>query len=204
MIQAVSRGGVSRAERDEAGITVGAERKGGNVVVTIAGGPAATAEMPAYSLFIQEAIAAAGGTTSARRADDRVFFTITLPAADRRVLVLEDNTDLVHLYRRYTTATRYEIVYVSVDEDILHMAQTISPDAILMDILLPNVDGWELLSLFHEHPATRPIPVIICSVVRREELSLALGAALYLQKPVSLPVFIQALDQVLQETAPIA
>jgi len=61
---------------------------------------------------------------------------------------------------------------------------------------LPDIDGWELLTNLREHPATRSLPVIVCSVVREEELALALGAARYVPKPVRRQEFIQALDQV--------
>jgi CheY-like chemotaxis protein len=183
-------------------ITVSAERQGRHAVITITGSPSVPGLLPEAGLFVKEAIAAAGGTLTLASVRDGLAFTISLPtASQRRVLVLEDNEDLVHLYRRYTTDTRYEIVPVAADADILQVAGEIKPDVILMDILLPNIDGWELLNQLHEHPGTRGIPIIICSVVRREELSLALGATLYLQKPVTLHRFIQALDQVLQETA---
>jgi CheY-like chemotaxis protein len=66
--------------------------------------------------------------------------------------------------------------------------------------MLPDVDGWNLLQDLHQHPATRSIPVIICSVVREETLALSLGAVLYLPKPVSPHQFIQALNQALSES----
>ena len=63
--------------------------------------------------------------------------------------------------------------------------------------MLPDADGWELLTRLREHAATASTPIIICSVVRREELALALHATLYLAKPVRRQQFIQALEQVL-------
>ncbi len=67
---------------------------------------------------------------------------------------------------------------------------------IVLDIMLPDIDGWELLTNLHEYPGTRAIPVIICSVVKQEELAEALGAALYVAKPVMRKQFIEALDTV--------
>ena len=63
--------------------------------------------------------------------------------------------------------------------------------------MLPGIDGWELLTHLHETPHTRAIPVIVCSVIRGEEMALALGATLYLQKPIRSRQFITALDQAL-------
>jgi CheY-like chemotaxis protein len=80
------------------------------------------------------------------------------------------------------------------------MIEAIPPDVIVLDVMLPDVDGWNLLLDLHEHPATRSIPVIVCSVVREENLAMSLGAALYLSKPVSPRQFIRALDQVLGQS----
>jgi CheY-like chemotaxis protein len=65
----------------------------------------------------------------------------------------------------------------------------------VLDVLLPDTDGWELLTYLHEHPATRALPILVASVVHGEELALALGATAYLSKPVRRQQFIQALDQ---------
>ena len=69
----------------------------------------------------------------------------------------------------------------------------------MLDILLPDVDGWELLSQLHSSPSTRPIPVIICSIVRENELASCLGAVQYLPKPVHRQDFIRALDRALAQ-----
>lgn len=74
-------------------------------------------------------------------------------------------------------------------------------DAVVLDVMLPDIDGWKLLMRLYENPATRPIPVIVCTVVREEELGLSLGATLYLTKPVRPRQFIQALDQALYQAS---
>ena len=84
---------------------------------------------------------------------------------------------------------------------VFEIVEDFAPDVIVLDIMLPDVDGWELLALLHEHPVARSIPIIVCSVVREEDLALALGAALYLPKPVERQQFIRALDQVLSQAA---
>jgi CheY-like chemotaxis protein len=63
--------------------------------------------------------------------------------------------------------------------------------------MLSDMDGWEILTLLHSTARTRSIPVIVCSVIRQEELALGLGASLYIPKPVGRQDFIQALDRVL-------
>jgi len=65
--------------------------------------------------------------------------------------------------------------------------------------MLPGQDGWDLLMRLHANQVTRYIPVVICSVVKEEELAYALGAAKFLSKPILPQDFIQALDQVLAQ-----
>ena len=83
----------------------------------------------------------------------------------------------------------------------MKLAEEIKPDIIVLDVMLPDVDGWELLSQLHEHPLTRSVPVIVCSVVGEEDLALALGAKVYLPKPVRRQQFLQALDQAVNQAA---
>ncbi|NLE43152.1 MAG: response regulator, partial [Chloroflexi bacterium] len=65
------------------------------------------------------------------------------------------------------------------------------------DVMLPKVDGWQLLTHLHERSETRMIPVIVCSVVREEPLALALGATSFLTKPLAPRQFVEALDEAL-------
>ena len=70
------------------------------------------------------------------------------------------------------------------------------PDLIVLDVMLPDTDGWKLLIQLHEDPITRSIPVIICTVIREEELAYSLGAAHFLAKPVEPRQLVEALDQI--------
>jgi CheY-like chemotaxis protein len=126
----------------------------------------------------------------------QVSFQVELPAARKvTVLVVDDNADLIHFYRRYLTGTRYQIVHIAEGQNLLERVGQIAPDIIVLDVMLPDMDGWELLTQLREDPLTQTTPIVVCSVVRREELALALGAAAYLSKPVRRQQFIQALEQ---------
>ncbi len=180
-------------------VTLAVERMGDRVHLLLTGAPAAT-NYPPHSELIREILAVHGGSIEAYLEEDRVGFRIDMPIADKMtVLVIDDNADLVHFYRRYTTGTRYQIVHL---EEGLHAQETIqeiNPHIIVLDVMLPDIDGWELLTDLQEQPATKMIPIIVCSVVRRAELALSLGASLYLPKPVRRQQFIQALDQILNQ-----
>jgi CheY-like chemotaxis protein/predicted DNA-binding protein (UPF0251 family) len=180
-------------------ITLAVERMGGRVHLLMTGIPAVT-DHPPDSDLIREILAVHDGSIEAYLEEEQVGFSIKLPTADKMtVLVIDDNADLVHFYRRYTTGTRYQIVHLAEGQHILDTIQEIKPDIIVLDVMLPDIDGWELLTNLQEQPTTKMIPIIVCSVVRRAELALSLGASLYLPKPVRRREFVQALDQILNQ-----
>jgi CheY-like chemotaxis protein len=69
------------------------------------------------------------------------------------------------------------------------------PDAVILDIILPDLDGWEILQRLKSQPATRSIPVMVVSVVDDRQLGLALGAIDYLVKPVSRELLLEAIGR---------
>jgi CheY-like chemotaxis protein len=117
---------------------------------------------------------------------------------------VEDNAELVHFYRRFVANTQYEIVHAPEGESVFAAIAESSPAAIVLDVMLPDTDGWELLAQLQEDPSTRAIPIIICSVVRRAAIADTLNAAFYLPKPVRRQQFIQAIDQVLAQASATA
>ncbi len=148
--------------------------------------------------LVRELLSVHGGSIKASQHDDAVSLHVILPsAASYQVLVVDDNPDLIHFYQRYVQGTRYQIIPLREMAHAFETIQSVSPDLVVLDVMLPDGDGWELLSHLHHHPATSSIPVIVCSVVREEELALALGATAYIPKPVRRQEFIQALDRAL-------
>jgi CheY-like chemotaxis protein len=178
-------------------ISLLAKGEGGGVRITALARP--VGEGPSLgSELVQEILAAHGGAAQLRRDGDQVSFEVNLLSVDEiTVLVIDDNTDLVHFYRRYATGTRYRITHIAEGQRVFPVIEQSPPDVVVLDVMLPDIDGWELLVHLHEHPGTRSIPIVVCSVVREEELALALGAALYLPKPVRRQAFIEALNRAL-------
>lgn len=157
--------------------------------------------------LIGEILAAHRGSVEVGKDGDGLELVMRLPAmspSDRvTVLVVDDNEDLVSFYRSYTAGTVYQLVHVTEGQRAFAAIEANKPALIVLDVMLPDpdIDGWELLVHLHEHPETRSIPVIVCSVIRDEELALVLGAARYLPKPVRRRQFIEALDQALSRAS---
>jgi CheY-like chemotaxis protein len=152
-------------------------------------------------LFVREVLDMHRGGLEISRSGDELVVVLSLPvvvdAKPARVLVVDDNADLVAFYRAYVAGTRYQIEHVVEGGAALQAAQTLQPDIVVLDVMLPDIDGWELLVQLHGHPATSAIPVIVCSVIRDPELAIALGAAAHLAKPVRRRQFLDALDAVI-------
>ena len=116
------------------------------------------------------------------------------PIGQRVVMVIEDNPDMIHFFKRATVGTPYHIVHIPQPRNIFDLISEGKPDIIVLDVMLPEIDGWQLLTHLHENPLTRPIPKIVCSVVKEGDLAVALGASSFLAKPINHKQFVDALD----------
>ena len=160
---------------------------------------AETAEMGADRLRVaSELLSFSGGSLhhDAAPADDQVcVFRLTLPTdAQITVLAIDDNPDTLRLLQRYTADTRYRLQGESDPARSLALAEETLPDIILLDVLLQDIDGWELLGRFRAHPRLGDRPVIVCTILPQRELALSLGAAGFLSKPLSQRQLLAALD----------
>ena len=111
------------------------------------------------------------------------------------ILLIDDNPDLVDLFRWYVAGTDYRIVQARAPSTALKLAREILPDAIILDVMLPSQDGWQILGQLREDPTTTDIPVIICSILPERTLALSLGVANFLAKPVTQESLRAALDR---------
>jgi CheY-like chemotaxis protein len=111
------------------------------------------------------------------------------------VLVIDDNEGLVRLVERLLTDHAYRVVPAANGQEGLALAQDMLPDAIVLDVMMPEMSGWEVLQRLRNHPKTLGIPVVICSVFNSPELAYSLGASLFVPKPISRDDVLGALVQ---------
>lgn len=127
----------------------------------------------------------------------RLSARLALPAVNmREVLVIDDQADFIQLVQRETVGTRFRVNGVRDPFEGLRQAQEHPPDIILLDVMMPRTDGWEILGRLRSHPRTARIPVIICTILAQEELARSLGAKGFLRKPVTRAGVLQALELV--------
>ncbi len=165
--------------------------------------PEARAECQ-YALQMARQIARrCGVAVEASLESDCFTATLTLPQTPGvPVLVIDDNEDALRLLRRYAVGTPFHILSASTLTQGLVLAAQTRPQIIVLDVLMPNVDGWQVLAQLLHHPLTMQAPILVCSILTQEELALSLGASAYLRKPVTRQAFLQALERHLRRAEP--
>jgi PAS domain S-box-containing protein len=111
------------------------------------------------------------------------------------VLVVDDNPEAAEILTRHLAAGGFQIQVARTGPEALSMARELKPAAITLDILLPEVDGWEVLNRLKADEATRDIPVVVVSVIDNPALGRALGAFDYFVKPVDGKALLSRLSQ---------
>jgi signal transduction histidine kinase/CheY-like chemotaxis protein/HAMP domain-containing protein len=106
-----------------------------------------------------------------------------LPPGENIILSIDDDPQVITLYERFLKPYGYEVVALTNPELAVDRARELKPFAITLDIMMPDKDGWQVLSELKKDEETRNIPVMICSILEEEEKGFNLGASEYLVKP---------------------
>lgn len=134
---------------------------------------------------------------------DEGRLVIRLPLAkQRRVLIVDDNPGASALYDRYLASTEWDPLRAPHARLAVDMAVSEQADAVILDVMMAEADGWTILRALRRDPRTRDIPIVMCSVVNDPDLGLTLGASAYLTKPVSRLRLLEALRQSAREERP--
>lgn len=84
-------------------------------------------------------------------------------------MVIDDNQALLQLVQRNLSNHRCQVLTVPNGEKGWALLQETMPDALIMDVMMPELDGWELLQRIRSNPHTQDIPVIVCTVFNNAE-----------------------------------
>lgn len=131
-------------------------------------------------------IEAMGGSASVCVVDGEWCCSLLLPIAQRdTVLVIDDNADLTALFQRYAAGHSLNVVGATSGVQALELAKELRPQIIFLDLMLSNMDGWEILQRLRHTEETQSTPIVICSVLNEPDLAYSLGASDYVTKPIS-------------------
>lgn len=106
-----------------------------------------------------------------------------IPPGENIILSIDDDPQVITLYERFLKPYGYDVVALTSPELAVERARELKPFAITLDIMMPDKDGWQVLSDLKSNEDTRDIPVMICSILEEEEKGFSLGASDYLVKP---------------------
>ncbi len=115
----------------------------------------------------------------------------------RKVLVIDDNEQNTYLVSFLLEKNGYQVISARDGKEGLDMALREKPDLILLDILLPIMDGYQVARALREHAASATIPVFAltsCAMVGDRERILASGCTSYLEKPIDPDTFVDDLE----------
>jgi CheY-like chemotaxis protein len=100
------------------------------------------------------------------------------------VLIIDDDPTVRDLMRRTLEKEGFTLRYASGSEQGLRMARQLRPAVITLDVMMPGMDGWAVLSALKNDPEVAEIPVVMVTIVDDKNLGYALGASDYLTKPI--------------------
>jgi len=141
--------------------------------------------------------------------DTRIHDTVavavpaTFDERDALVLVCDDDPSIRRVLNSLLERRGYRVLEAASGAEAIERAATKRPAAILLDLLMPEMDGWETMAALKARPETRDIPVVVCSVVpvpdARDDLT---GVVEWVNKPLDTDALFRALSQALDRFAP--
>ena len=124
------------------------------------------------------------GATAAPRERETALAALPEPGQADTILVIEDDRRSAELLQLYLEDAGYRVAIARDGVDGLDLARRIAPTAVVLDVLLPRLNGWDVLARLKRDPDTAAIPVVVVSMLDERGAGFALGAAEYLVKPV--------------------
>lgn len=170
---------------------------GGDINVTseINRGSTFTIKMP---LYVEKTIE----LTKPHELEDSIISeNTTVQPQKNTILAIDDDPTIHDLLKRFLTKKGFHVQTAISGVEGLRLAQEIKPQAITLDVMMPGVDGWSILTALKANPKTAHIPVVMMSMVDDRNLGYALGASDYLLKPIDQKNLGAVLDKYRLETA---
>jgi len=111
------------------------------------------------------------------------------------VLIIDDDLNTHDLAGRILLQNNFRLISASNGEKGIELAKKVNPDLILLDIMMPEKDGWQVLEEIKAEEALADIPVLIISVLEEEKAAVALGARSFVSKPIDKQVLLDTIKE---------
>lgn len=151
-----------------------------------------------------------GGTIAVEsKVEEGSVFTFTIPvrisyqddetgvSTETKIMIVEDDAATMKLYKNYFEKSGYSVLSVMSGSEAVSTARIHQPDIIVLDIMLPDLSGWKVLTELKENELTSNIPVIVASALLEKNKAFSLGAIDYLKKPIDMRTLIDRINSVI-------
>jgi DNA-binding response OmpR family regulator len=117
------------------------------------------------------------------------------------VMVVEDEATLSEVMATALVDEGYRVLTAKDDQDALSLVQRRPPDAIVLDLILPNLDGWQVVKWCRAHPTAATIPIIVVSAARDAVQDADIQPLVFMEKPFDLDVFLVPVEDAVSSPA---
>ena len=114
-----------------------------------------------------------------------------------KILVVDDESDVTELVAYHLKAKGFQVEVVNNPNSSIGTARSFLPDLVILDVMMPDLNGWQLLHQLKASPATASIPVVMLTVFAESTTGYVLGADDYLIKPIRSDVLLNTLRHVI-------
>ncbi len=115
----------------------------------------------------------------------------------KTILIIDDDPIARELLRRHLEREQFSVIVATGGREGIEQAKRLRPDAITLDILMPSMDGWSVLSTLKADPDLMDIPVVIVTMIEDKNKGFALGATEYLMKPIERQKLVDVMEKYL-------
>jgi len=120
----------------------------------------------------------------------------------QKILIIEDDKQLCEMIKFILTREGYNIEVSHNGKEAIHKLQSFTPHLIILDIMLPEINGWQIQELLRADSKTSRIPVIVLTsrnFIKDIDKAFSLGAAAYITKPFSIEKLVKKVKSLLQK-----
>ncbi len=149
--------------------------------------------------FCEGILNAYGGRLRLQSSERELIVRAELPIHEpKTILVIDDDTDVLLLYKRYLEG--FLVEFARREDEVRAALAMRRPNVILLDLLMPEKDGWDILRYIRGIQQYADIPILVCSVLSQPQLAIAMGATHVLQKPIDQETLLAAIRPLVRET----
>jgi CheY-like chemotaxis protein/signal transduction histidine kinase/HAMP domain-containing protein len=115
---------------------------------------------------------------------------------NKTILLVDDDQEALDILKNFLNSENYKVVTATSGKEALEIAEQIIPFAIILDVIMPEMDGWEVLQKLKSRAKTVNIPVIISSIADDKKTGFALGAVGYITKPITKETILNEINRI--------